>query len=241
MRWRVWSWWRLEFPRSSWHCWRCLWCLCRFFSQSSSVNTQQGPDHWTSSIRPFLSGTDARLRTCTHSIDQKLTECCDCRLLIGLEYALLVWWTSSVKQDGGFPVYYYSIVLFSYAVHQVQYSSVNTNKYITPPPPLLSLFSFYSSVWYRSSKSYTTPMLMFLLRPVRFLLSVIQLQLEILVAIRSSGAINHSTQCSSKTKVSRVFTPGGAVQYVRGLHGLPRQSERPPHWWDVHDPAEHSH
>nr|XP_019963956.1 PREDICTED: acetyl-coenzyme A transporter 1 [Paralichthys olivaceus] len=41
------------------------------------------------------------------------------RLLIGLEYALLVWWTSSVKQDGGFPVYYYTIVLLSYAVHQV--------------------------------------------------------------------------------------------------------------------------
>ncbi|XP_076001533.1 acetyl-coenzyme A transporter 1 [Genypterus blacodes] len=41
------------------------------------------------------------------------------RLLIGLGYALLVWWTPSVKQDGGFPVYYYAIVLLSYAVHQV--------------------------------------------------------------------------------------------------------------------------
>ncbi|XP_039987459.1 acetyl-coenzyme A transporter 1 [Xiphias gladius] len=41
------------------------------------------------------------------------------RLLIGLEYALLVWWTSSIKQEGGFPVYYYAIVLLSYAVHQV--------------------------------------------------------------------------------------------------------------------------
>lgn len=41
------------------------------------------------------------------------------RLLIGLEYALLVWWTPSVKQEGGFPVYYYAIVLLSYAVHQV--------------------------------------------------------------------------------------------------------------------------
>lgn len=41
------------------------------------------------------------------------------RLIIGLEYALLVWWTPSVKQDGGFPVYYYGIVLLSYAVHQV--------------------------------------------------------------------------------------------------------------------------
>ncbi|KAI3354419.1 hypothetical protein L3Q82_018935 [Scortum barcoo] len=40
-------------------------------------------------------------------------------LLIGLEYALLVWWTPSVRQEGGFPVYYYAIVLLSYAVHQV--------------------------------------------------------------------------------------------------------------------------
>ncbi|KAF3692954.1 Acetyl-coenzyme A transporter 1 [Channa argus] len=41
------------------------------------------------------------------------------RLLIGLEYALLVWWTPSVKQEGGFPVYYYALVLLSYAAHQV--------------------------------------------------------------------------------------------------------------------------
>lgn len=41
------------------------------------------------------------------------------RLLIGLEYAFLVWWTPSVKQDGEFPIYYYAVVLFSYALHQV--------------------------------------------------------------------------------------------------------------------------
>lgn len=41
------------------------------------------------------------------------------RLLIGLEYALLVWWTPSVKQDEGYPVYYYAVVLLSYALHQV--------------------------------------------------------------------------------------------------------------------------
>ncbi|XP_053357151.1 acetyl-coenzyme A transporter 1 [Clarias gariepinus] len=41
------------------------------------------------------------------------------RLLIGLEYALLVWWTPNVKQEDGFPVYYYAVVLLSYAVHQV--------------------------------------------------------------------------------------------------------------------------
>ncbi|XP_010776834.1 acetyl-coenzyme A transporter 1, partial [Notothenia coriiceps] len=40
------------------------------------------------------------------------------RLLIGLGYALLVWLTPSLKQDGGFPVYYYGIVLISYALHQ---------------------------------------------------------------------------------------------------------------------------
>ncbi|XP_036392212.1 acetyl-coenzyme A transporter 1 [Megalops cyprinoides] len=41
------------------------------------------------------------------------------RLLIGLGYALLVWWTPSVRQEGGFPLYYYVVVLLSYAVHQV--------------------------------------------------------------------------------------------------------------------------
>ncbi|XP_041120744.1 acetyl-coenzyme A transporter 1-like [Polyodon spathula] len=46
------------------------------------------------------------------------------RLLIGLEFALLVWWTPSVKQDGGFPVYYYIAVLLSYAVHQVSLYSM---------------------------------------------------------------------------------------------------------------------
>ncbi|XP_038829954.1 acetyl-coenzyme A transporter 1-like isoform X4 [Salvelinus namaycush] len=41
------------------------------------------------------------------------------RLLIGLGYAVLVWWTPSLKQEGGFPLYYYTIVLFSYTLHQV--------------------------------------------------------------------------------------------------------------------------
>lgn len=49
---------------------------------------------------------------------------------MGLEYALLVWWTPSVKQEGGFPVYYYATILLSYAVHQVG-----------PPPPALPTFS----------------------------------------------------------------------------------------------------
>ncbi|KAF1402158.1 Acetyl-coenzyme A transporter 1, partial [Spheniscus mendiculus] len=41
------------------------------------------------------------------------------RLLLGLEFAFLVWWTPKVKQEGGFPVYYYIVVLLSYALHQV--------------------------------------------------------------------------------------------------------------------------
>uniref|UniRef100_A0A8D0HDV1 Acetyl-coenzyme A transporter 1 n=1 Tax=Sphenodon punctatus TaxID=8508 RepID=A0A8D0HDV1_SPHPU len=41
------------------------------------------------------------------------------RILLGLEFALLVWWTPKVKHEGGFPIYYYIIVLLSYALHQI--------------------------------------------------------------------------------------------------------------------------
>ncbi|KYO34003.1 acetyl-coenzyme A transporter 1 [Alligator mississippiensis] len=41
------------------------------------------------------------------------------RLLLGLEFAFLVWWTPKVKHEGGFPTYYYIVVLLSYALHQV--------------------------------------------------------------------------------------------------------------------------
>ncbi|KAM6122231.1 acetyl-coenzyme A transporter 1 [Pterocles gutturalis] len=41
------------------------------------------------------------------------------RLLLGLEFAFLVWWTPKVKHEGGFPVYYYAVVLLSYALHQI--------------------------------------------------------------------------------------------------------------------------
>ncbi|XP_074046898.1 acetyl-coenzyme A transporter 1 [Macrotis lagotis] len=41
------------------------------------------------------------------------------RLLLGLEYALMVWWTPKVAYQGGFPIYYYIIVLLSYALHQI--------------------------------------------------------------------------------------------------------------------------
>ena len=82
-----------------------------------------------SSTRPSLLGYNTHTHTHTHRLTNpcihtfsklKANYCfCVCRLLIGLEYALLVWWTPSVKQDGGFPVYYYAIVLVSYALHQV--------------------------------------------------------------------------------------------------------------------------
>ncbi|NWI22246.1 ACATN protein, partial [Sula dactylatra] len=41
------------------------------------------------------------------------------RLLLGLEFAFLVWWTPKVKHEEGFPVYYYAVVLLSYALHQI--------------------------------------------------------------------------------------------------------------------------
>ncbi|XP_078725653.1 acetyl-coenzyme A transporter 1 isoform X1 [Lampetra fluviatilis] len=41
------------------------------------------------------------------------------RLLMGLGFALLVWWTPSVKTESGFPSYYYGIILLAYALHQV--------------------------------------------------------------------------------------------------------------------------
>ncbi|NXQ30037.1 ACATN protein, partial [Alaudala cheleensis] len=41
------------------------------------------------------------------------------RLLLGLEFAFLVWWAPKVKHEGGFPVYYYAVVVLSYALHQV--------------------------------------------------------------------------------------------------------------------------
>ncbi|XP_075717644.1 acetyl-coenzyme A transporter 1 [Rhinoderma darwinii] len=41
------------------------------------------------------------------------------RLLMGLEFAFLVWWTPNVSHEGGFPLYYYITLLLSYALHQV--------------------------------------------------------------------------------------------------------------------------
>ncbi|XP_064880300.1 LOW QUALITY PROTEIN: acetyl-coenzyme A transporter 1-like [Oncorhynchus nerka] len=42
-------------------------------------------------------------------------------MLCCLYYYTIVWWTlfTSLKQEGVFPLYYYTIVLFSYALHQV--------------------------------------------------------------------------------------------------------------------------
>ncbi|XP_053566050.1 acetyl-coenzyme A transporter 1 [Bombina bombina] len=41
------------------------------------------------------------------------------RLLLGLEFAILVWWTPKVSHEGGFPLYYYLVLLLSYALHQI--------------------------------------------------------------------------------------------------------------------------
>ncbi|KAM4693933.1 acetyl-coenzyme A transporter 1 isoform 1-T3 [Discoglossus pictus] len=41
------------------------------------------------------------------------------RLLMGLEFAFLVWWTPRVSHEGGFPLYYYCVLLLSYALHQI--------------------------------------------------------------------------------------------------------------------------
>ncbi|XP_051873257.1 acetyl-coenzyme A transporter 1 [Pristis pectinata] len=41
------------------------------------------------------------------------------RLGMGIIFALLVFWTPMVKEGTEFPVYYYGVLLFSYALHQV--------------------------------------------------------------------------------------------------------------------------
>uniref|UniRef100_A0A8C2U6V9 Acetyl-coenzyme A transporter 1 n=1 Tax=Coturnix japonica TaxID=93934 RepID=A0A8C2U6V9_COTJA len=46
------------------------------------------------------------------------------RLLLGLEFAFLVWWTPRVRHEGGFPIYYYVVVLLSYALHQISLYSM---------------------------------------------------------------------------------------------------------------------
>uniref|UniRef100_UPI00398F470A acetyl-coenzyme A transporter 1 isoform X2 n=1 Tax=Pristiophorus japonicus TaxID=55135 RepID=UPI00398F470A len=41
------------------------------------------------------------------------------RLVMGMIFALLVFWTPTVKQGTEFPAYYYGVLLFSYALHQL--------------------------------------------------------------------------------------------------------------------------
>lgn len=42
------------------------------------------------------------------------------RLLMGLEFAVIVWWAPSTRTETGqYPVYFYVVVLLSYALHQV--------------------------------------------------------------------------------------------------------------------------
>ena len=44
------------------------------------------------------------------------------RLLFGLIFAALVYWTYSVRPQGQeeFPLYYFAVILFIYALHQVR-------------------------------------------------------------------------------------------------------------------------
>ncbi|KFM71244.1 Acetyl-coenzyme A transporter 1, partial [Stegodyphus mimosarum] len=47
------------------------------------------------------------------------------RLVFGLLFAFLVWWTHQVKlETGGFPVYYYAVIIISYALHQITVYSI---------------------------------------------------------------------------------------------------------------------
>lgn len=52
-----------------------------------------------------------------------------------------------------------------------------------------------------------------------------------------------STAASNLSEtISLVFSlSGGVIQHVCSLHGFPRQSERPPDRWDLHDSSEHGH
>ena len=42
------------------------------------------------------------------------------RMLMGLVFALLVWWTSRVGVEGEFPIYYYIVLVGVFVVHQVR-------------------------------------------------------------------------------------------------------------------------
>ncbi|CAL1282574.1 unnamed protein product [Larinioides sclopetarius] len=58
------------------------------------------------------------------------------RLLFGLIFPALVWWTYQVKLDtGGFPVYYYVVILLAYALHQITVYSV-----------FVALMSFFTKI-----------------------------------------------------------------------------------------------
>ncbi|XP_078064303.1 acetyl-coenzyme A transporter 1 [Mustelus asterias] len=46
------------------------------------------------------------------------------RLFMGMIFALVVFWTPMVKQGTEFPVYYYGVLLLSYALHQVTVYSI---------------------------------------------------------------------------------------------------------------------
>lgn len=41
------------------------------------------------------------------------------RVVMGLVFAAVVWWTSRVGSDGHFPFYYYIIIILLFILHQV--------------------------------------------------------------------------------------------------------------------------
>ena len=45
------------------------------------------------------------------------------RMVMGVVFALLVWWTSYIGNNGQFPLYYYAILILAFALHQVKRNS----------------------------------------------------------------------------------------------------------------------
>ena len=68
-----------------------------------------------------------------------------CRLLIGLVLAGLVYVTPNFKlEDESFPVYYYGLVLFIYALHQVRFFSLTQFSILVKCPRGTKLDAFYA-------------------------------------------------------------------------------------------------
>lgn len=57
------------------------------------------------------------------------------RLIFGIIFAVLVWWTHIVKQPSGFPTYYYFVIVVCYGLHQVTVYSI-----------FVSLMAFFAQI-----------------------------------------------------------------------------------------------